>query len=582
MCYILWAFVQMMTAVVFPPFPFSLGVDLGAMLASAQDLHRVVAVACLRLLLVTTAILSMARWLDNRSRSQLGLAHVRLIPRSLMLGLGLGMLTSVSKLLVLWGTEGFVLHGTRAPAADYWQYIAMTLALFSNAWIQEIVFRGYTFANLRDHLKPRLAISICGLIFLVPYLLGGNLTWPGALGQALTGTLLAWALFSQRSLWLSLWIHVGRDFAHGLLFNRTFTLLEGAQLAGAFSADLAYTVGVSIAVIVAALVFMRQRLTQKISQIDHISKIRDELPKARSIERGLTMILDGAMKDFNMDIASVFVLDKEKRTAETKAVRSNMRKAIARIYSLDNNYVEFECLKNKHGDSRIAGTQLSILGTRSVHSTPITSRGEVFGVLSLGSAREQTMDASDLSVLSLYSELVGTAFETPSVAVEPIKELPQTKRQEYKIDRGCSYLVEDDVDAAYRIFKESILSGMNGLCITRLIPKRAKERYDLDETPIVWLTDESVGDETTISSLQDLSIMISNRAEKLERLIVLIDGVEYLVSRFGFESVYQFLQTKRSQIERTNSVLIITLYRGALDPRQVKLLERELQTLAHT
>lgn len=582
MCYVLWAFVQMMIAIVFLSFPFSLGVDLEAMLATAQNLPRVIAVACLSLMLVTTAVLSMARWLDKRSRSSLGLTHARLIPRSLMLGLGLGAFISVSKLLVLWGTEGLILHGTRAPAVDWWQYVAITLAVFSNAWTQEIVFRGYTFANLRDHLRPGLAIPICGLTFLVPYLLGGNLTWPGALGQALTGTLLAWALFSQRSLWLSLWIHIGRDLAHGLLFNRTFTVLEGTQQVGVFLADLAYTVGVSITVVVAALVFMRQRLTQKISQIDHISKIRDELPKARSIEKGLTMILDGAMKDFNIDIGAVFVLDKENRTAEARAFLSKTRTVIARIYSLENNYIEFECLKNKHGDSRIVRDRLSILGTRSVHSTPITSRGEVLGVLSLGSAREQTMDASDLSMLSLYSELVTTAFETPSIAVEPIMELSPTKQQQYRIDHGCSYLVEDDVDAAYKIFKESVLSGMNGLCITRLIPKRAKERYDLDETPIVWLTDESVEDEATISSLQDLSIMISSYAEKNERLIVLIDGVEYLVSRFGFESVYQFLQTKRSQIERTNNVLIITLYREALDPRQVKLLERELQTLART
>ncbi len=324
---------------------------------------------------------------------------------------------------------------------------------------------------------------------------------------------------------------------------------------------------------------VRESLSQKVSQIDHISEIRELLKKSPNIEKSLEIVLDGAMRDLAMDVAAVFVLKKQDRSAEIQSLRSNIKTNLGKGYSLDRSYSEFECLNKKQSCSKIVGNELSILGTKSVHSTPVTFRGEVLGFLALGSMREQVLDGSNLSVLSLYSGLVTTAFETASLSVEPIREYVEAREGKYRIESGSSYILEDDTDKAYDVFKDSIMSGMEGLCITRVFPNKIRERYDLRKTPVVWLTDEVAEGQPTVSNLQDLSIMISNYVEKAERPLILIDGIEYLVSRFGFGSVYQFLQTKRSQIEKTSSVLIITLFKGALDPKEVRLFEREFQLL---
>lgn len=181
--------------------------------------------------------------------------------------------------------------------------------------------------------------------------------------------------------------------------------------------------------------------------------------------------------------------------------------------------------------------------------------------------------------LMLVAVALVVAFFFTRMRRRPARRLAEAKKPRYRIDLGRSYVVEGGVDTAYEIFREGLLSGMNGLCITRVIPKRVRTQYELYETPVVWLTDETIEGQPTVSNLNDLSILISDHVEKKERLIIIIDGVEYLVSRFGFDSVYQFLQTKRSQIERTNNVLIVTLFKEALDPKEVKLLERELQPL---
>jgi Cdc6-like AAA superfamily ATPase len=91
----------------------------------------------------------------------------------------------------------------------------------------------------------------------------------------------------------------------------------------------------------------------------------------------------------------------------------------------------------------------------------------------------------------------------------------------------------------------------------------------------VWLTGEKVEGERTLNSLQDLSILISNYVEKSEKPLILVDGIEYLASHQGFDSVYHFLQAKGTQVEAVGGILIVPFFKETLETRQVKLLERE-------
>ncbi|MEM2530819.1 MAG: DUF835 domain-containing protein [Candidatus Bathyarchaeia archaeon] len=59
----------------------------------------------------------------------------------------------------------------------------------------------------------------------------------------------------------------------------------------------------------------------------------------------------------------------------------------------------------------------------------------------------------------------------------------------------------------------------------------------------------------------------------------MLDGIEYLIMQHGFESFMRFLYLNRSRVERRDSILIAPLLEGALDPRQVNLIEREMKPL---
>ena len=84
----------------------------------------------------------------------------------------------------------------------------------------------------------------------------------------------------------------------------------------------------------------------------------------------------------------------------------------------------------------------------------------------------------------------------------------------------------------------------------------------------------------TINSLQEVSVLISEFLEKAKGSIVLLDGFEYLITHHGFEAFIRFLHTCRSRFEKYESILIGPLLEGAIDPKELKLIEREMRPLS--
>lgn len=325
-----------------------------------------------------------------------------------------------------------------------------------------------------------------------------------------------------------------------------------------------------------------ERLIQKINQISHISEVREKLKESTSIENSLAVILEGLTEDLGLDVAAIFLVDQENSKVDLKALKSNTMMNIAKTYRLDRPFVEYECMDKNATVSIAVENELSILGTKTVHCAPIMLANEMAGFLAAGNFDENHLDESDLSVLKLYSGLVSTVFEIANLTIEPTRETVEARESGYQIAPGSSVMVEDDIDLAYDLFIDRVLSGMEGLMVTRILPKKIRQKYGLEKTPIIWLNDEKIEGQITINNVQDLSIAISNFVTKAQKPVILIDGIEFLISRSGFDSVYRFLQTKRSQIESTDSILVLPLFKDALDPKEAKLVQREFQLFKHT
>lgn len=161
---------------------------------------------------------------------------------------------------------------------------------------------------------------------------------------------------------------------------------------------------------------------------------------------------------------------------------------------------------------------------------------------------------------------------------EPAPEVTQVDRE---LKPGRSYLIEEPRPAqVFRLLLHGLRGKDSGLVITRQNPKRLREKYDLADQQLLWLTDRESSTETTISpSLERIIYVIEEFVKGREEGAILIDGVEYLVSNSSFDAVLRFLRRLLDFISETHFVLTISLSPMTLKEQEVKILEKEMEVL---
>jgi hypothetical protein len=157
-------------------------------------------------------------------------------------------------------------------------------------------------------------------------------------------------------------------------------------------------------------------------------------------------------------------------------------------------------------------------------------------------------DDRPLSAFALFSELV-TLPLTPEAAIPGKEQGSATATLEYLIPRG--------------------------LIVTRTFPEKVRKEFDIHVTPIIWLT-ESPGERrlapTSVAVLTDTMVRFM---EANPNSIVLLEGVEYLVTFNDFKRVLKALDSLNETTWVTKTRLIIAVDPKAFDQRDLALLERD-------
>jgi len=168
--------------------------------------------------------------------------------------------------------------------------------------------------------------------------------------------------------------------------------------------------------------------------------------------------------------------------------------------------------------------------------------------------------------------------EPMSGSQKPKIELREEKALGYRLEPSESYIVlSEEPVRAFEMFEENLLNGWQGLCITRQHPKQVRKRYNLEKARLFWLTE--LEGQNTVNDLAEISLLIEGFVSSPRSGIVLLDGLEYLVSRYGFKAVYHFVQNKRSQTAATESIMVVPMHPKALQEEELALLKRELKPL---
>jgi len=147
---------------------------------------------------------------------------------------------------------------------------------------------------------------------------------------------------------------------------------------------------------------------------------------------------------------------------------------------------------------------------------------------------------------------------------------------EIELERSFTYLIKEErSDRSYHMFEKALNKGMRGFCVTRNYPLKIKAKYNLGETPILWLS--NVGKESSIrpKDLEKLSVSLEQFLGQ-EGGIILLDGLEYLITNNNFLTVLRLVQSLRDQVAINRSILMLVLNPSTLDAHEVNLLEKEV------
>ena len=133
---------------------------------------------------------------------------------------------------------------------------------------------------------------------------------------------------------------------------------------------------------------------------------------------------------------------------------------------------------------------------------------------------------------------------------------------------------------SFEIAVDLITHGIPGFVISRIYPEKLKREYKLQKTPVVWLSRSERKDSINPTDLSKLCYIVEDFTRKSEESVILLDGIEYLITQAGFDSVLKCMQELKDSVTMNNSRLVIPLHKDVLSQKEYSLLEKEFTILS--
>lgn len=152
-----------------------------------------------------------------------------------------------------------------------------------------------------------------------------------------------------------------------------------------------------------------------------------------------------------------------------------------------------------------------------------------------------------------------------------------------EVEGGSCLLIEGkDPEEAYGPFLEELSKGAHGLLISRTHPDQVRERYGLVKTPIIWLASQPGPDRLEPTNLSIMQHTIAEFLKRSPNAVVMIEGLEYLLSNNPVSKVLLMLYAMRDELTLSGAKAIIHIDPDVLEERDLALFERECQVIVRS
>ncbi|MGQ9588291.1 MAG: DUF835 domain-containing protein [Thermoplasmata archaeon] len=159
--------------------------------------------------------------------------------------------------------------------------------------------------------------------------------------------------------------------------------------------------------------------------------------------------------------------------------------------------------------------------------------------------------------------------------------------RKYNLSPGKAYVVEESppeisFDAFVNIVSTTGEGGKKsvGLAVSRQHPDLIRQKYGLEETPLYWLATRTGPEIISPTNLGILTHTLIKFIEETPSGVILLDGIEYLVSNNDFNKVLRVINQVNDHISQSRSILIIPVDPRAFDLKELALLERNMEKIA--
>jgi hypothetical protein len=143
---------------------------------------------------------------------------------------------------------------------------------------------------------------------------------------------------------------------------------------------------------------------------------------------------------------------------------------------------------------------------------------------------------------------------------------------------GNVYLVEEKrPKLSYELFEQSLSAGYAGMVVTREFPKRLLSEKELSSCRVVWLTNLVGENRINPTAIGILMSQLRSFIEGQPRTVLMIDGLEYLVSLNTYDRMLQFMHQLKDIVATNESIMLVPLDPRTVGERELALLERSLE-----
>jgi chromosomal replication initiator protein DnaA len=186
----------------------------------------------------------------------------------------------------------------------------------------------------------------------------------------------------------------------------------------------------------------------------------------------------------------------------------------------------------------------------------------------------------DTARLALKDEIPAGAEQGEEAKIT--SDLVPLQKRDERLKLSHSYLIEEERPVkCFEYFVDSLNMGLKGLALTRINPKRVKEQFDVGEAAILWLTDKEGDSETRVMPvLERIIYKIEDFLNTPGKSILLIDGLDYLISNNNFDSVLRFLRRLIDEVSESEAIFITSVTPETIGEQGLKILEREMEIIS--